>query len=82
MLIGLLRSDDLSLGIETTLKETRLLLTGRNSTSCYLLIGTLRGSSNWESTAVPELRNQAAQAAERVLTEIAQRLWTPELSTA
>jgi uncharacterized NAD(P)/FAD-binding protein YdhS len=37
------------------------------------VIGTLRKPSVWESTAVPELRNQAAAVAECVLAHLIER---------
>ena len=36
------------------------------------VVGTLRKPSVWESTAVPELRNQAAAVADCVLTHLDQ----------
>ena len=69
---GVLRPDELSLGIETTLNGNAIAADGREVADLFL-VGTLRKSTDWESTAVPELRSQAAAAAEGVLGLLAQR---------
>ena len=56
---GVLRPDELSLGIETTLNGNAIAADGQEVADLFL-VGTLRKSTDWESTAVPELRNQAA----------------------
>jgi uncharacterized NAD(P)/FAD-binding protein YdhS len=63
---GILRPDELSLGIETTRNGNAIAADGRIVRDLFL-VGTLRKSTDWESTAVPELRNQAAAAADGVL---------------
>lgn len=63
---GLLRPDPLSIGIDTTSNGNVLSATGEAVLDLYL-VGTLRKPTNWESTAVPELRQQAANIAENVL---------------
>jgi uncharacterized NAD(P)/FAD-binding protein YdhS len=63
---GVLRPDELSLGIETTHNGNAIAVDGRVVPDLFL-VGTLRKPTDWESTAVPELRNQAAAAAEGVL---------------
>jgi uncharacterized NAD(P)/FAD-binding protein YdhS len=73
LISGMLRPDELSLGIETTLTGNAIAADGREVADLYL-VGTLRKSTDWESTAVPELRNQAAAAAEGVLGLLAQRM--------
>ena len=70
---GVVRPDELSLGIETTLNGNAIAADGREAADLFL-VGTLRKSTDWESTAVPELRNQAAAAAEGVLGLLAQRM--------
>jgi uncharacterized NAD(P)/FAD-binding protein YdhS/predicted metal-dependent enzyme (double-stranded beta helix superfamily) len=63
---GWLRSDELGLGIETTAEGRAIDHDGRASPDLFV-IGTLRKPAVWESTAVPELREQAAQVAECAL---------------
>lgn len=64
---GWLRPDELGLGIETSVNGN-LIDRYRREVRDLFLIGTLRKPSVWESTAVPELRNQAAVVADRVLS--------------
>ena len=72
---GALRPDELSLGIEPTFDGNAVAADGREVADLFL-VGTLRKSTDWESTAVPELRNQAAAAAaERVLALLERGLW-------
>ena len=73
---GVLRPDELSLGIETTPDGHAIDADGREVADLFL-VGTLRKSTDWESTAVPELRNQAAAAAEGVLGLLADRVRRP-----
>ena len=73
---GVLRPDELSLGIETTPNGNAIAADGREVADLFL-VGTLRKSTDWESTAVPELRNQAAAAAEGVLGLLAGRVRRP-----
>lgn len=63
---GLLRPDEMMLGVDTTATGNAVAVDGREVPDLFV-IGTLRKSMDWESTAVPELRSQAAGAAERVL---------------
>jgi uncharacterized NAD(P)/FAD-binding protein YdhS len=70
---GLLRPDELSLGMETTREGNAVAADGREVPDLFL-VGTLRKSADWESTAVPELRHQAAAAAEGVLGVLARRV--------
>jgi uncharacterized NAD(P)/FAD-binding protein YdhS len=73
LVAGLLRPDELALGIETTRDGNAIAADGQEVADLYL-VGTLRKSTDWESTAVPELRQQAATAAEGVLGLLARRL--------
>ncbi len=73
---GVLRPDELSLGIETTPEGNAIDADGREVADLFL-VGTLRKSTDWESTAVPELRSQAAAAAEGVLGLLADRVGRP-----
>jgi uncharacterized NAD(P)/FAD-binding protein YdhS len=69
---GWLMSDELALGIETSPEGHALDSTGRIVPDLFV-VGTLRKPGLWESTAVPELRGQAATVAERVLALVAHR---------
>lgn len=64
---GLIHPDALHLGIEATELGAVLLAGGRESRRLFTLGGNLRGVF-WESTAVPELREQA-QSLGRLLAE-------------
>jgi uncharacterized NAD(P)/FAD-binding protein YdhS len=70
---GVLRPDELLLGIDTTFDGNAISAEGRELADLFL-VGTLRKSTDWESTAVPELRNQAAAVAESVLSLLVRRL--------
>ncbi len=63
---GVLRPDELALGVETTAAGNAVAADG-HAVADLFVVGTLRKPADWESTAVPELRNQAAAAAEGVL---------------
>jgi uncharacterized NAD(P)/FAD-binding protein YdhS len=63
---GLLSVDELKLGIRTT-RDGNALDAHGHAVDDLLIVGTLRKPDLWESTAVPELRNQAAAAATRLL---------------
>jgi uncharacterized NAD(P)/FAD-binding protein YdhS/predicted metal-dependent enzyme (double-stranded beta helix superfamily) len=69
---GWLRPDDLALGIETTAEGNAVAADGQVVSDLFI-VGTLRKSADWESTAVPELRNQAVGVADGVLGLLAQR---------
>jgi uncharacterized NAD(P)/FAD-binding protein YdhS len=62
---GFLQPDELALGIETTLDGNALAADGMEVADLFV-VGTLRKPALWESTAVPELRNQAAAVADCV----------------
>jgi uncharacterized NAD(P)/FAD-binding protein YdhS len=70
---GMLRPDELALGIETTINGNAIAQDG-NEVDDLFLVGTLRKSTDWESTAVPELRKQASAAAEAVINLLSQRM--------
>lgn len=63
---GWLRPDEFGLGIETTI-DGNVIDRHDNEVPDLFLIGTLRKPAVWESTAVPELRNQAAVVADRAM---------------
>jgi uncharacterized NAD(P)/FAD-binding protein YdhS/predicted metal-dependent enzyme (double-stranded beta helix superfamily) len=57
---GIVRSDSLNLGLLTA-DDGRPLDSERRAVENLWILGTLRKPQYWESTAVPELREQAAQ---------------------
>jgi uncharacterized NAD(P)/FAD-binding protein YdhS len=63
---GWLKRDELELGIETTSNGNAIDTAGRDVADLFV-VGTLRKPALWESTAVPELRTQAATVADRVV---------------
>jgi uncharacterized NAD(P)/FAD-binding protein YdhS/predicted metal-dependent enzyme (double-stranded beta helix superfamily) len=63
---GVLREDELGLGLCTD-PDGRAMSSSGEVHSSLLVAGTLRKSTLWESTAVPELRQQAAAVAEIAL---------------
>jgi uncharacterized NAD(P)/FAD-binding protein YdhS len=63
---GVLLDDPLGLGLRTD-ADGRALRAGGEAHANLLIAGTLRKSTLWESTAVPELRQQAATAAQIAL---------------
>lgn len=63
---GWLRADELNLGLETMPDGAAIDRSGREVSDLFI-VGTLRKPQFWESTAVPELRQQAAGVAGRVL---------------
>jgi uncharacterized NAD(P)/FAD-binding protein YdhS len=66
LVYGWVHPDDLALGIETTSAGNALAEDGQEVADLFV-VGTLRKPAFWESTAVPELRNQAAAVADGVL---------------
>jgi uncharacterized NAD(P)/FAD-binding protein YdhS len=70
LVYGWLRPDELALGIETTPAGNAVAEDGREVADLFV-VGTLRKPAFWESTAVPELRHQAAAVAENVLALVA-----------
>ena len=67
---GWLRPDELGLGIETDVGGSAIDANGHSAPDLFV-VGTLRKPALWESTAVPELRNQAAAVADLVLKHLA-----------
>lgn len=63
---GWVRPDVLSLGLETTADGEVVDASGEAAADLFV-VGTLRKFAVWESTAVPELRVQAAQVGARVV---------------
>jgi uncharacterized NAD(P)/FAD-binding protein YdhS len=62
---GYLEEDELGLGVRST-ADGHAFAQGRRIDD-MIVVGTLRKPDLWESTAVPELRQQAAAAAEAIL---------------
>ena len=67
---GALCSDELSLGLLTDTSGRAIDVNG-NAHSNLLIAGTLRKATLWESTAVPELRQQAQSVARIALAALA-----------
>jgi uncharacterized NAD(P)/FAD-binding protein YdhS len=65
---GLINPDQLNLGVQTT-PDGHAIGTDGQAIRDLLVVGTLRKPDLWESTAVPELRTQAARAAEQIMAE-------------
>jgi uncharacterized NAD(P)/FAD-binding protein YdhS len=63
---GAARPDPLGLGLETDAAGALVDAAGRASAR-ILVVGPLRRGATWENTAVPELRAEAALAADRLL---------------
>lgn len=66
---GWLKPDELGLGVETATDGAAIGGDGREATDLFV-VGTLRKPAVWESTAVPELRGQAAVVAERIIERL------------
>ncbi|HET9940979.1 MAG TPA: FAD/NAD(P)-binding protein, partial [Candidatus Eisenbacteria bacterium] len=69
---GWIRPGPLGFGLDATAEGAILDRDGRASTNLTTLGPTLRGSL-WETTAVPEIRAQAARLAMRILTDLESR---------
>lgn len=69
---GALSVDELRLGIDSEGPGRTIDAVGRPNPDLFV-VGTLRKPATWESTAVPELRQQAAAAAEAALEYLARR---------
>jgi uncharacterized NAD(P)/FAD-binding protein YdhS/predicted metal-dependent enzyme (double-stranded beta helix superfamily) len=61
--------DALALGIETSSRGNAVAANGEELADVFV-VGTLRKPACWESTAVPELREQAAQVAVEILSSL------------
>jgi uncharacterized NAD(P)/FAD-binding protein YdhS len=66
---GLARPDQLSLGLDVDSTGALIDFSGSPSNFLYA-IGPIRKGSLWESTAVPELRTQASQLAEHLVSTL------------
>ncbi|HNP99043.1 MAG TPA: hypothetical protein PKK99_08305, partial [Bacteroidia bacterium] len=64
----LILADDMRLGIHANVEGSIIQKDGRPSRQLFTLGSLLKGRL-WESTAVPELRNQAKQLAELLIRE-------------
>jgi uncharacterized NAD(P)/FAD-binding protein YdhS len=81
LVYGWLRPDELGLGIETSLEGNAIAADCRAIPDLFV-IGTLRKPAFWESTAVPELRSQAAAIAEGLLLLLKPRFTHQSLRSA
>lgn len=72
MLHGWLRRDRLSLGLDTAEAGEAVAAAGETVPDLFV-VGTLRKPQFWESTAVPELRQQAEATAARIIGLLALR---------
>jgi len=70
---GLIRPNDLGLGIDTAADGAILDMAGNRSSLLYTL-GTPRKGNLWETIAVPELREQAQSLAATVLQSLPMRV--------
>ena len=66
---GLARPDPLHLGLEVD-AESRLVDTHGRSRPDFVAVGPLTRSAFWESTAVPDIRNQVAEVAGRLAAHL------------
>ncbi len=66
---GCVRPDELGLGLDTTSDGNAIDANGHVARDLFV-VGTLRKPSLWESTAVPELRNQAAAVADLIISHV------------
>ncbi len=67
---GFVCPDELGIGVETTDEGSAVDSHGQEVPDLFV-VGTLRKPAYWESTAVPELRQQAAAVGRRVLELVA-----------
>jgi uncharacterized NAD(P)/FAD-binding protein YdhS len=66
---GLARPDPLFLGLDTTI-EGALIARDGNTSGCLYAIGAARKGSLWESTAVPEIRDQVYQLVQYLVNDL------------
>lgn len=76
---GLIRPDDLGLGLDTDEQGALIGADGRASDDLFC-VGPLRKGRLWENTAVPELRVEAAAMARRLVSDEARRMSAPLLA--
>ena len=69
---GLARPDPLFLGLDVD-EEGALLDCSRTPSQSLYAIGPARKGCLWETTAVPEIRTQAAQLAEHLVSRLRKR---------
>lgn len=74
---GLIKPDQLGMGIEVGEDFAVIGQDGQASTVLFALGSLLKGAL-WETTAVPELRQQAKQVADSVLTAVSEQVFTPQ----
>jgi uncharacterized NAD(P)/FAD-binding protein YdhS len=78
---GWLRPDELGLGIDTASNGNAIARDGQEL-SDLMVVGTLRKPQLWETTAVPELRSQAAVVADRILVLLMRQSLAPSRTEA
>lgn len=66
---GMIQPDSLRIGMDVTDQWLLKNAEGKENPNLYTIGGNLRGLL-WETTAIPELRTQAAQLAKRILSEV------------
>jgi uncharacterized NAD(P)/FAD-binding protein YdhS len=64
---GLIRADPLSIGLDVTADGAVIGRAGKTSDRIFAL-GPLTRGRFWESTAIPDIRLQCAELAQRILT--------------
>jgi uncharacterized NAD(P)/FAD-binding protein YdhS len=69
--MGLASYDPLRIGIATDDHGRLIGASGRSSANLYAL-GPLRKATLWETTAVPEIREQALELAERIVSQLSE----------
>jgi uncharacterized NAD(P)/FAD-binding protein YdhS len=74
---GWLRADPLMLGLDVSENGQAIKRDGSIANDLYV-VGTLRKAQDWESTAVPELRVQAADVATQLLKRLFNRQSKPK----
>jgi uncharacterized NAD(P)/FAD-binding protein YdhS len=78
---GLISPDPLALGLHTTL-DGRVVGADGSVVDALLTVGPARKGALWESTAIPEIRAQAAQVAAALTRHFdGSGTFTPEQST-
>jgi uncharacterized NAD(P)/FAD-binding protein YdhS len=77
---GEARPDPLFLGLDVDSKGSVLSFSGVPSNSLFAL-GPVKKGGLWETTAVPEIRKQAADLAEHVVQSLAYRANSPRKNT-
>lgn len=80
LVAGWLRPDPLSLGVDSTEEGMAISFDGMPVENLFV-VGTLRKAQDWESTAVPELRIQAADVAARLISQPMKRSFRFKVDT-